>query len=301
MTIINGKTKLLGLLGDPVNHSLSPSMHNAAFKKMGLDWCYLAMPCKKENLNSVMQGLLEINCNGLNITIPHKNNVAKLCTELSPLAKRLGAVNTILPHTKGGWYGTNTDMEGFLAPLKEKKNFQVGKAIIIGCGGSARAVLAGLEELGHKDITIINRSKNTLENFIQDLSKNAIIRSENIQLKGLLESDKEIIEEIKNANLIINTTPIGMYSKKNEKEQTISLPINQEVWLNLNKETTLYDLIYTPRPTNWLKQGHEIGCETIDGLEMLIQQGAASLRIWSGISEIPINEMRKAAENQLKI
>ena len=117
--MINGGTSLVGLLGNPVRHSLSPVMHNAALKTMALNWRYLALPCESESLDQVLRGLRAVGCQGLNVTIPHKQAIADLCEELSPLAQRLGAVNTLVPAANGGWYGTNTDVEGFLAPLGE--------------------------------------------------------------------------------------------------------------------------------------------------------------------------------------
>jgi len=299
MKTINGETKLIGLLGNPVSHSLSPSIQNAALEAMHLNWCYLALPCPEDQLSSILTGLLHANCKGLNITIPFKTKIAKLCTELSPLAHKLQAVNTIIPNSKGGWYGTNTDVEGFLFPLRKEINKEKSLALVLGCGGSARAIIAGLIELKYKAIIIIGRKQKSIENFITDLNQNKII-PEDIDIKGILYSDINIVEYVKNSNLIVNTTPIGMLSEK-ENQNVINLPFNEELWFHLNAKTTLYDLIYTPRPTAWLKKGKKIGCKTIDGLEMLLQQGAASLRLWSGITEIPIDVMREAAENQLKI
>ena len=298
--MITGKTRLIGLLGDPVNHSLSPSMHNAALKKMGLDWCYLALPCKKNALSQVLDGLYFSGCKGLNITIPHKSNVAKLCKELTPLAKKLGAVNTVLPNPAGGWTGDNTDMEGFLDPLKKIKLNTNGNATIVGCGGSARAVIAGLEELNFKEITIIGRNKNSLEKFLIDTKGMDTGNSSQLNVKILLDSDPNVINFIRKSTLIVNTTPIGMNKADEDEKIRKSMPISEKVWNHLTPDTILYDLIYTPRPTAWLQNGKLMNCRTIDGLEMLISQGAASLRLWSGIQEIPINLMREAAEIQLK-
>ena len=115
--MINGGTSLVGLIGNPVRHSLSPVMQNAALESMGLNWRYLALPCDSESLDQVMKGLRAVGCQGLNVTIPHKQAIAALCEERSPLAQRLGAVNTLIPGEGGGWFGTNTDVEGFLTPL----------------------------------------------------------------------------------------------------------------------------------------------------------------------------------------
>ena len=144
--MISGTTGLIGLLGQPVSHSLSPVMHNAALKAMDLDWRYLALPCEAEDLEAVLDGLKAVGCRGLNVTIPHKQQIAGLCRELSPLARRLGAVNTLTPLANDGWHGHNTDAEGFLAPLQEHaEEWRGSEAVVLGCGGSARAVGAGLQ------------------------------------------------------------------------------------------------------------------------------------------------------------
>ena len=153
--MINGQTSLVGVLGQPVHHSISPVMQNAALKEMKLNWCYLALPCDSQTIPNVLKALRAINCQGLNITIPHKQIVASLCSELLPIAKRLGAVNTLIPNKEGGWIGTNTDTEGFLSPLKEIQWEGNGnQALVMGCGGSARAVVAGLQDLKVKQISV---------------------------------------------------------------------------------------------------------------------------------------------------
>ncbi len=299
MEMISGKTSLVGLLGQPVNHSLSPVIHNAAMQEMGLDWCYLAMPCESKNLNIVTKALLNLNCKGLNITIPHKQSALNICKTISPLAKKLGAVNTLIPNQEEGWTGDNTDVEGFLAPLKVKE-WKGKKAIIIGCGGSARAVMAGLENLDIKDILVIGRNKNSLNCFLKDLTpQNLNLQKNKIHLEGLLSEDDQISNQIKKADLIINATPIGMSKENTQAGLSHEMPLGETIWQNLEAKTILYDLIYTPRPTAWLTLGAQKGCTPIDGLEMLIQQAAASLRLWSQTKDIPIDVMRAAAKKHL--
>ena len=301
--MINGKTDFLGLLGNPVQHSLSPVMHNAAVKEMKLNWCYLAFPCEKEDLQPVLEGLRALNCHGLNITIPHKNEIKNFCTELTPLAERLGAVNTLIPNRTNGWTGTNTDIEGFLAPLKNtSQDWKNKNAIVLGCGGSAKAVVTGLSELGVKNINIIGRDTNRLEKFIKDLNQTCSdfpIHEIEISLKGFHEKDSELERLFEKIDLFVNATPIGMKTEKQSMKEKKNMPLGHEIWKSLNSEAILYDLIYTPRPTQWLKWGQKQGFECIDGLEMLVQQGAASLKIWTGKQSIPIETMRKAAKNSL--
>ena len=278
-------------------------MQNAALRKMNLNWCYLAFPCERNELKNILKGLYAINCKGLNITIPYKLDVASLCEELSPIARKVGAVNTLKRNKEGGWSGTNTDVEGFISPLKESNfNWNNNKAIIIGCGGSARAVVAGLEELKFSEATIISRNTEKLYKFLKDCDEtigSVNLKTKPMKFKGRLETDEHLITDIKNADLIINTTPIGMDNRT--KENTNEMPISKEIWKTIEKETTLYDLIYTPRPTPWLKWGAKENLNCIDGLEMLVQQGASSLQIWSERNDVPITIMRKAAKSHLKI
>ena len=193
MKSINGKTSLIGLLGQPVSHSLSPVIHNAALGELDLDWSYMAFPCDEKDLEIALKGLRALGCRGLNITIPHKQKVVRFCTGLSQLAERLNAVNTLIPNEKGGWIGANTDVEGFIKPLKDcKQEWSNLKAIVIGSGGSARAVVAGLQELNLEQIIVIGRKKEKLNNFLKDLKKDSVITNSSSRkkiLRGLLDND----------------------------------------------------------------------------------------------------------------
>ena len=288
--MINGGTALVGLLGNPVRHSLSPAMQNAALQEMGLNWSYLALPCEGQDLPVVLEGLRAVGCRGLNVTIPHKQNVVDLCHERSPLAERLQAVNTLIPLASGGWQGANTDVEGFLAPLRERRNWQGQRAVVIGNGGSARAVVAGLQTLGLGSLTVVGRRQDALSGFIAELSL------EEAPVQGCLGSDQGLQDLIQSSDLVVNTTPVGMA----EHDGADGVPLDLATWNNLSEGITLYDLIYTPRPTPWLAMGLERGFHCIDGLEMLVQQGAASLRIWSGHQDVPVDVMRLEALKVLK-
>ena len=287
--MINGDTGLVGLLGNPVRHSLSPAMHNAALQALQLNWSYLALPCTSQNLQGVLQGLRAVNCRGLNVTIPHKQDVAELCQELSPLAKRLGAVNTLIPIDSGGWHGTNTDVEGFLTPLGEESSWNNRHGVILGCGGSARAVAAGLQRLRLASITVIGRRPEVLDGFIADLHHN------DAPLTPCLHSSPVLPSLIEQADLVVNTTPVGMAQHGDAQ----AFPLGEAIWSHLQGSAMLYDLVYTPRPTAWLRWGQSRGHRCIDGLDMLVQQGAASLRLWSDRNDVPVETMRRAAEAAL--
>ena len=288
--MINGDTGLVGLLGNPVRHSLSPAMHNAALQALQLNWSYLALPCTSQNLQGVLQGLRAVNCRGLNVTIPHKQDVVELCQELSPLAKRLGAVNTLIPIDSGGWHGTNTDVEGFLTPLGEESSWNNRHGVILGCGGSARAVAAGLQRLGLASITVIGRRPEVLDGFIADLHHN------DAPLTPCLHSSPVLPSLIEQADLVVNTTPVGMAQHGDAQ----AFPLGEAVWSHLQESAVLYDLVYTPRPTAWLRWGQSRGHRCIDGLDMLVEQGASSLRLWSDRNDVPVKTMRRAAEAALQ-
>lgn len=271
-------------------------MQNAALKAMGLDWSFMALPCSACDLTTVLKGLSAVGCRGLNVTIPHKQAISLLCDELSPLAQRLGAVNTLTPLANGGWHGHNTDVEGFLAPLLHNNaNWSGTRTVVLGCGGSARAVVAGLQDLNPSNITIVGRRAETLHPFCSDLQQGRPAKS--VQLQPLLDTDPHLQTRIQQADLVVNTTPVGMSS--HQPDHGPALPLGVDIWDKLTAQTVLYDLIYTPRPTPWLKRGETLGCRTYDGLEMLVQQGAAALRRWSGIDEVPVDAMREAALKNL--
>lgn len=288
---ISAATALAGVLGDPVRHSLSPAMHNAALAELGLDWVYLALPVAAAQLGTVLQALEAIDCRGLNVTLPHKQSVARLVCEQSALAERLGAVNTLVRRPAGGWIGTNTDVEGFLAPLRQGAgpDWRGQEALVLGCGGSARAVLAGLVELGLGRIRVAARRPGALEPLLKDCRPWAP------GLEGLLwQEPADLVPALEAADLVINTTPVGMASTSDPADADRS-PLPPDLVAVLRPDCTVYDLIYTPRPTTLLRLAAARGCRTLDGLEMLVQQGAAALRLWSGLEQVPVAAMRRAA------
>jgi shikimate dehydrogenase len=287
---IRGTTALVGVLGDPVHHSLSPVMQNAALQAMGLDWVFLALPAPAGDLPAVVRGLEAMGCRGLNVTIPHKQAVAALCRELSPLAQRLGAVNTLVPLAGGGWHGTNTDMEGFCAPLRRCGSSWNGKrAVVLGCGGSARAVVAGLVELGFSSIQLAGRRPNALAAFLADCQTWA----PQLQALTWASEDGSLAGALAEAHLVVNTTPVGMASASNPAAAE-ACPLNDVELSALQSNASVYDIIYTPRPTQLLQRAASRGCRSFDGLEMLVEQGAAALRLWSGLPEVPVEVMRQA-------
>ena len=287
--MISSKTSFIALIGNPVSHSLSPIMQNAALQYLGLDFIYIAVPCKDEDLELVLNSFKKINCKGLNITIPHKEKVFNLCSEISPIANKLKAINTLKLNSEKKWSATNTAVEGFIYPLKNL-NLAKKKSLVLGSGGAARSVIQGLINLNLSTISVISRNKSSLDKLIKNFDNQ-------IQLQGFLNSDDQAQILIREADLIVNTTPVGMKTSKYENNV---LPYGEDFWQSLNSKTIVYDLIYNPAPTHLLKLSANKGCITIDGLQMLVAQGSKSLSFWTNGLNVPFHIMNDSLKNYLK-
>ena len=285
--MITSKTSFLALIGNPVSHSLSPIMQNAAIKYLGLDLIYLAIPCKNDDLEIVINSLKKMNCKGLNITIPYKQKVFEICNEISPVAKKVQAINTLKLKDNKDWYGTNTDIDGFIYPLKNL-NLIKKSSLILGSGGAARSVIQGLIDLKLSKITIISRNKNSLNELVTNFQSD-------IKIEGLLNTDTKIDNLIQETDLIVNTTPVGMSKNINDDE----IPFGKIFWSSIKSKTIVYDLIYNPSPTPFLKFCDKKGCMIIDGTQMLIAQGAKSLSFWTNGLEVPFEVMHDALKKYL--
>ena len=286
--MISSKTSFIALIGNPVSHSLSPIMQNAALQYLGLDLIYIALPCKDEDLEIVLSSLKKINCKGLNVTIPHKERVFNLCSEISPIATKLKAINTLKLNSEKEWSATNTDVEGFIYPL-ENLNLAKKNSIVLGSGGAARSVIQGLINLNLSTISVISRNESSLDKLIKNFDNQ-------IQLQGVLNSDDKAQILIREADLIVNTTPAGMKTTKYENN---AMPYGEAFWRSLKSQTIVYDLIYNPAPTPLLKYCAKKGCMTIDGLEMLVAQGMKSLSFWTDGLEVPFHIMNDALKKYL--
>lgn len=280
--MITGKTKLLGVIGNPIEHSLSPVMHNAALESLGADYVYLPWRIEPQNLSVAIEGFRVTDVVGFNITIPHKQAIIPLLSEVSSLARAVGAVNTVV-RKDNKWIGTNTDVSGFLAPLQTlDRDWQNQIAVILGNGGAARAVVAGCTQLGFGEVYVVGRNADKLEEFRQSWDNSDFAKNLRVCTWDKLS---QLIPQV---NLLVNTTPIGMYPKVDES------PLNIEEIISLPPSAIAYDLIYTPKPTLFLQQAQDVGATAIDGLEMLVQQGAAALKIWLELDTVPDGVMRQA-------
>jgi shikimate dehydrogenase len=291
MPQITGTTRLLGVIGNPIGHSLSPVMHNAAIEYLDLDCVYVAFPVTSANLATAVAGFEAIGVIGCSVTIPHKQAIVPLLADITPLAKAVGAVNTVW-NTPMGWQGTNTDVAGFISPLAAmQRDWTQTTAVILGNGGAARAVVAGCHQLGCGQIQVVGRDSAKLANFNQSwqdiqLATTASDRPLPVNFQTYLWT--EIPALITQPNLLlVNSTPIGMHPHIDAS------PISAEIMQGLSQGSIAYDLIYTPRPTKFLQLATAGGAIAIDGVEMLVQQGAVAFKLWLHKSA-PVDTMRQA-------
>ena len=278
--MITGTTKLLGVIGHPIAHSLSPVMHNAAIAHLRADFAYLPFPVAPESLRDAVQGFAAVRLSGFNVTIPHKQAIMPLLDKVSDLAISVGAVNTVW-RTGNTWSGTNTDVAGFVAPL-QPLNRDWDTALILGHGGAARAVVAGCVQLGCKTIHVVGRRPDALAKFE---------RSWNLLNADLVVHPWAAVPSLlPSCNLVVNATPLGMHP------HTERSPLQAD-W-QFAPDSVAYDLIYNPSPTRFLQQAKAQGALAIDGLEMLVQQGAVALELWLQ-QPAPVEVMRRSLQTGL--
>lgn len=267
--IPDSETKLYGLLGKTLSHSISPSLHNNGFRDLGINAIYLMLETKEQDLGEYINSLKNLGFSGWNVTIPHKESIIPYLNGFSSLARASGAVNTVL-NRRGRLTGYNTDVIGFQRQVEETGFKVKGKrAAVIGAGGAARAAIAALIQLDLKDITIINR---TVENA-EELAK--LFREENAKQNFDFCSldEQEYGEVVKTADLVVDTTPVGMYS--NDIKKTV---INPDY---LHEEQLVIDLVYNPLKTQILKEAEKRGAQIGNGLLTLIYQAEASFKLWT--------------------
>ncbi|MED4779267.1 shikimate dehydrogenase [Brevibacillus choshinensis] len=279
--MITSKTQLVGLFGHPVSHSQSPMMHNAAFSETGLGYAYVAFDVESNSLEDAVAGIRALGLKGINVTIPHKVAIMPMLDEIDPLAKRIGAVNTIVIDD-GRLIGYNTDGMGYVRSLAEETGIELDQQIVtmVGAGGAARAVAFTLAEKGVKEIRIINRSR-----------ERATILAESLQsiVSTRIVEQGEGKEAIADASLLINTTSIGMLPNVNE------MPVPSE-WLH--DRLIVSDLIYNPLETKLLSEAKVIGARVHSGVGMFVNQGALAFELWTG-KKAPTEVMRDTVLQQL--
>ncbi len=268
---ISGKTKLYGILGNPVSHSLSPVMHNAAFAATGIDGVYLPFPVP--DIINAVTGIRALGIQGASVTIPHKEQVMALLDTIDPVAQKIGAVNTIV-RNGDTLAGFNTDWLGATSALERKITLPGRKVVILGAGGSARAIGFGLMEKG-ADFLLVSRTESRGRALADELNCRWMPLTETEAISG---------------DILINATSVGMVPKIE------SSPVPDSV---LAQFQVVMDIVYAPLKTRLLMAAEKAGCESINGLEMLLYQGVAQFGMWTGV-KAPVDVMRQALLEALK-
>jgi len=274
---VNGETETFGIIGNPVHHSLSPEMHNASFRALGMNCIYVPLPVT--DAHKGVEGLKALGFKGVSVTIPHKQDVIPDIDNIDPVAEKIGAVNTLLIKGRGikaekTVYGYNTDWLGANRALEEKISLKGSRVLILGAGGSARAIGFGLLEAG-AEVVISNRTINKGESLASRLCCRFCPLDELDQVK---------------ADILVNATSVGMVP---EVDNT---PVPGEL---LTKFSVVMDIVYAPLQTRLLREAEAAGCQIVDGLAMLLYQGAAQFELWTR-KEAPLNVMQEVLYRRFK-
>ncbi|NNG27339.1 MAG: shikimate dehydrogenase [Ignavibacteriaceae bacterium] len=277
-------TKIIGLLGHPIKHSYSPFVQNVAFEFEKMDYIYLAFDVPPANLKSALSGVLALGMKGLNVTLPHKEKIVRHLDELSEEATTIGAVNTIV-NDQGKLIGYNTDVTGIietLAPFKERINGSI--VTVLGAGGGARAAIYALiRHFKPERINLVNRTVQRADSIQNYFSTK--MRYDGFKTMDLFPPD--IVDTLQSSRLIINATSIGMFPAMDD---TIT-----DLKESFNSSQIVFDLIYNPTKTKFLKLAEAQGATTLGGLKMLVSQAAKSFELWTGVI-MPVDKISKSLE-----
>ncbi len=269
----NAKTRLCGIIGKPVDHSMSPAIHNAAFEKLGLNYAYLAF--NVDDVEGALRGMRSLNIRGFSVTMPHKLDVINYLDEIDPVAWQIGAVNTVV-NNDGRLKGYNTDWIGFVRSLEAHIAIQDKHVVILGAGGAAKAVAFGIKQQGGV-MTILNR--------VEEIEMAESLAAE----VGCSWGELSQLESVIRADIVINATSIGMP------------PLDDHTIIetqHLRPEHIVYDVVYNPIETRFLREAKERGCQVIPGYEMLLLQGVAQFELWTG-ETAPVDLMRTILKDRL--
>lgn len=272
---IGGSTRVAGVIGWPIAHSLSPAMHNAGYSALGLDWVYVPIAVPPDRLATAIPGLAASGFAGLNVTIPHKEEALALSSSASDVARNIGAANTLIPDGDGGFSADNTDAVGFERAVEEVAPGALdgADALLLGAGGSAQAVAWALRKRGCR-VTVANRTPERAQG-----------------LGAVIPFEREAVDEAaSSASIVVNATSLGMSADGPPPE----LPL-----ASIAPGSVVVDLVYSPGGTPWLRAAQVAGAIAVDGRGMLLHQGAASFSIWTG-ELAPLEAMRAALETPLR-
>lgn len=290
---ITGHTRIVGIIGAPVEHSRSPQMHNAAFAKARLNYVYVPFHVCPGELERALEGFKSINVVGINVTLPHKQAVIPFLTSLSREAELIGAVNTLSFGDKG-IHGDNTDASGFLQALRELKGGAISESrqhsgtdlsfpegedvVVLGAGGSARAVVVALALAGVASIAIANRTVSKATALAAEMREKT-----GVTMQGMGFADAQLPSAVSQAALLVNTASASM-----DSSQPLLI---SAAWLQ--PHTTVYDIVYTPPVTPLMQAASDVGCQTLGGIGMLVHQGAIAFEKWTGVT--PCTEIMRQA------
>lgn len=301
--MIDGKTKILGVIGDPIEHTFSPAMHNAGLDALKLNYIYLPFHVKPDRLKECIEGAKAMGIQGLNVTIPHKTNVMKHLDEIDQVASMIGAVNTIQfnyvqdnessnqdNEINVTTRGFNTDGYGCVRAIEEKTSINDKKVTITGAGGAARAVAFQIANSGIDELSILNRNASKAESLAGDLRTNLEAIGIDIGIKAYGIDDLK--RELSDSDIFIDTTPIGMYPNVNDKAIASADMLHEDLLVN--------DIVYTPMETSLIKEAKLANATVVPGYKMLLYQGIRSFEIWLG-REAPVDVMEKALLDVLGI
>jgi shikimate dehydrogenase len=277
---ITGGTQIVGVVGDPIAHTRSPAMHNAAFRTLGLDWVYVPFHVRPADLAAAVVGLRALGLRGVNATVPHKEALVRIADTLTPAAEFVGAVNTLTFDPDGAVEGDNTDAYGFVAAMQEAGlGVPRGeRVVVVGAGGAARAVLAALAAEGVRDFVIVNRTPERALRLAEEVEQRTGGRA-----AGLPLTEDALRHALAGAALLVNTTSGGMVGKS---------PLDLKGSL-LSPPLIVYDIVYAPPATPLLQAATARGCRTLNGVGMLVHQGARAFERWTGVAA-PVEVMRNA-------
>jgi shikimate dehydrogenase len=283
---ISGKTTVCGVIGDPIEHTMSPAMHNAAYRAAGLDYVYVAFRVAPAALGQAIAGMRALNIKGLNVTIPHKVEVMRYLDHIDPLAENIGAVNTIV-NENGVLTGLNTDAMGFLQALTGRGADPAGKKVLLlGAGGAARAIGFILAQEG-ASLVILNRQQEL--DWAKNLAAN-IAHYYNIPVAVGELTRENMGKAIGDSDILVNATSVGM------SPSAAQTPVPADL---LCSGLTVFDVVYNPFETRLLREARAAGAKTVDGLEMLVWQGALAYEKWTG-QHAPTDLMREAVMKALR-
>lgn len=290
---LSGHTQMVGVMGWPVEHSLSPQMHNAAFAALNLDWCYVPLRVHPDHIAKAVRGLAVLGFRGANATIPHKQALLPCLNWIDPPAQKIGAANTLVIEAPAEGQepprllGYNTDAHGMLAALRSHSLVPgqniIHRVVVAGAGGAARAVVWGLAEAGVTEVILLNRDLPRAQNLAAELAPTLC--------RPLPFSTDALVESVRSADLLINTTPVGMWPHCEDSIWPDSTPMPSNL--------AVFDLVYNPLETRLLAQARQAGALPVDGLEMLVHQGALSFKLWTGL-DAPVDVMRSACLQSLR-